>query len=210
MRRNERGAILGIVLVLLVVLLLAASLAVWGLRSETAAAGSDRTARSLLDCAEIGLAWGKAYFSSNADAYSNYFKSNNLCVGAAGAFTTPKGAPAFPCPPFGNRNGTSSNTAYGGTPPTNYPGGFPFTNTVTLGNQQYEYTVGIYDNADETAGQQDYSLDEDNRAVVYSRCFDPTTKQTRTVSALVEAIVPLNSDYKGQAGLGFRNTGNAN
>jgi hypothetical protein len=205
MRRNERGAILGIVLVLLVVLLLAASLAVWGLRSETAAAGSDRTARSLLDCAEVGLAWGKAYFSNNADTYNNYFKANSVCN-----FTTPKGAPGFPCPPFGNRNGTSSNTAYGGTPPNNYPGGFPFTNTITLGNQQFEYTVGIYDNADETPGPQLYDTDADNRAVVYSRCYDPTTKQTRTVSALIEAVVPLNSDYKGQAGLGFRNTGNAN
>jgi hypothetical protein len=204
MRRNERGAILGIVLVLLVVLLLAASLAVWGLRSETASAGSDRTARALLDCAEVGLAYGKQYFAANAP-YDPYFQANNVCT-----FTTPKGAPGFPCPPFGQRNGSASNGAFSGAPPNNYPAGFPYTNTLVIGNQTYEYTIGIYDNADESTGQQRYDLDADNRAVVYSRCFDPSTKQTRTVSALIEAFIPINSDYKGQAGLGFRNTGNAN
>src|SRR5262245_19407840 len=64
MNRNERGAILGIVMMLLIVLLLAAGLAVWGLHSETASAGGDWTARALSDCAEMGLAWGKAYFSA--------------------------------------------------------------------------------------------------------------------------------------------------
>ena len=205
MRNRERGAILGIVLVLMVVLLLAAGLAVWGLRSETASAGSDRTARALLDCAEAGLAWGKAYFSSNADSYSNYLGASNICT-----FTTTNNAPSFTCPPFGKRD--SANTV-GTSTVTGYPGSYPFTQTMVIGSQTYEFTVGIYDNADDVingATVEDYLTDKDNTVIVYSRCFDPISKQTRSVAGLVKAIIPLSTDYKGQAGHGFRNSGNAN
>jgi len=205
MRNRERGAILGIVLVLLVVLLLAAGLAVWGLRSETASAGSDRTARALLDCAEAGLAFGKSYFSANADSYSNYLGASNICN-----FTTPNGASGFSCPPFGKRdsaNGVGTSTV------TSYPNAYPFTQTMQIGGQTYEFTVGIYDNADDVINGstvEDYLTDRDNTVIVYSRCFDPISKQTRAVAGLVKAIIPLSTDYKGQAGHGFRNSGNAN
>jgi hypothetical protein len=205
MRNQERGAILGIVLVLLIVLLLAAGLAVWGLRSETASAGSDRTARALLDCAEAGLAWGKANFSATADSYNSYLGASNICT-----FTTTNNAPSFTCPPFGSRN--SSNSP-GTSTVTGYPNAYPFTQTMVIGNQTYEFTVGIYDNADDVANGasvEDYLTDRDNTVIVYSRCFDPISKQTRSVAGLIKAIIPLSTDYKGQAGHGFRNSGNAN
>ena len=62
-RRAERGAALGIVLVLMVVVLLGGSLAVWGVRSESGSAASDRLARQLVACAEQGMAWGRTHFS---------------------------------------------------------------------------------------------------------------------------------------------------
>jgi hypothetical protein len=217
---RERGAVLGIVLVLMMVLLLAAGLTVWGLRSETAAAGSDTIARQLLDCAEEGLAFGKQYFSGTAgvglasppdpSTWSSYFAANNLCAGAS-AFTTTNSAPPLPCPPFGRADGTG--TAFSGTPPTGYPGSAPFTASLVIGSRTFEYTIAIYDNADDIvngSAQEDYSTDVDNQAIVYSRCFDPISKQTRAVQGLVRASPPTATDYIGQAGHGFRNQGNVN
>src|SRR5689334_3601548 len=118
-RQPERGVALGIVLILLVILLLGGGLAVWGLRSETASAGTDRLSRQLFDCAEQGLAWGKTYFSTSGLDWSSYFNSSNVCT-------------YFPCPPF---------VAGSGTAPSNYPNGTPYTQTVTAGGINLTFTV---------------------------------------------------------------------
>jgi len=207
MRRNdERGAILGVVLVLLIVLLLAGGLAVWGLRSETGSAGSDRLARQLFDCAEEGLAWGKQYFSGpgadwNGTGAGSYLAANDVCS-------------YLPCPPFGKGDGTACTfapavAATGGR----YPDQPPFTVPVQFGTQTFIYTVGIFDNQDEDASlgnNQNYCADLDGVAIVYSRCVDPNTRQARSVQAIIRVQVPSNADYKGQAGGGYRNQGNAN
>src|SRR5215467_1537219 len=80
--QGERGVALGIVLMLIVVLLLAGGLAVWGLSGETASATNDRLSRQLLDCAEEGLAWGKQYYSTTGSNWDNFLSASNICTQA--------------------------------------------------------------------------------------------------------------------------------
>ena len=77
-RSKERGALLGIVMVLLVVILAAGVFAFYGLKSDTTAAGNDRLMRQLFDCAEEGLQQGKVYYSqaSQRSQWSTYFESD--------------------------------------------------------------------------------------------------------------------------------------
>jgi hypothetical protein len=208
--RRERGALMGLVLVLLAAVLMASGLALWSVRSDSASAGADRLERQLFDCAEQGLEWGKQYFSSTG---SNWSQSSG---GFLGANTVCTSGGRLPCPPF--HQGTI-------TPPDpNYPNGAPFTKTLTIGGQTvaagstslttatqtFQYTVGIYDNDDEATATQDYLNDNDQSIVVYSICVDTATSRSKSVSAVIKVQIPTNNDYSGQAGFGFRNQGNQN
>jgi hypothetical protein len=200
-RRRDGGMLLGIVLILLGVVLLAGALALSSVRSDTASAGADRLSRQLENCAEEGLEYGKNFFGT-AD-WSQYLPASNVCNSTYG----------LSCPPL---------RAGSGTAPANYPvqsgvGGVP---AITMGNQSLQFTVAIYDNDEtgETAGAdygkyivgQDYSVDTDGVVVVYSRCVETTTHQSKAVQAVIRSTVPTNIDYAGQAGFGFRNQGNQN
>src|SRR5262249_43258601 len=70
---HERGAILGIVMILLTLVLTASGFAFWGLRGEMQSTGNDRLSHQLFDCAEEALAIGKQVFGSaqrpNWDAF---------------------------------------------------------------------------------------------------------------------------------------------
>src|SRR5688572_29147376 len=105
-RRRERGAVLAVVMILLVVLLAAGVFAFVGLRSDTGAARNERLARQLFDCAEQGLQMGKQFFSQPAvrGNWDTYLRTN-VCA-------------SLPCAPF--------PTGQSGTPPPNYPNGVPF------------------------------------------------------------------------------------
>jgi len=196
--RGERGVALGIVLMLIVVLLLAGGLAVWGLSGETASATNDRLSRQLLDCAEEGLAWGKQYFSTTGSSWDTFLNASNIC--------TQTDAPCSPNGPIRQQTITGSLTSVSG-----YPMSSPWTTTWTGAGSvgSLKYTVAIFDNADDT-GTQNYFNDNDSQIFVYSRCMDTQSRQSRAVQALIKISAPSTSDYQGQAGHGFRNQGNAN
>ena len=80
LRSRQRGAILGIVMILLAVILSVSSLAVWNLRSDSSSAGRTHLAHQLFDCAEQGLAWGKQYFSTTARSEWNLFLSTGATL----------------------------------------------------------------------------------------------------------------------------------
>jgi hypothetical protein len=201
---RQRGVALGLVLVLLVVVILAAGIAVWGTRSEIGSAGSDRLARQLFDCAERGLAFGKDFFSKTHNAI-NDFLSTDLC--AAG----------LPCYPNGPFRPVTASPPPCGIPVPGYPSGSiatdanaQLTQTITVGGQNLQFVVAIYDDADEPANPQNYTCDVNNQVIVYSLCRDTMTNQFRTVSAVVQLTGSPTSDYTGQVGHGFRGQGNAN
>jgi hypothetical protein len=77
--RRDRGALLGIVMILLSVVLSVGALALWNLRADTGSAGRTHLSHQLFDCAEEGLAWGNQYFASTArlqwDTYLSSGKS---------------------------------------------------------------------------------------------------------------------------------------
>lgn len=198
-RRRDGGMLLGIVLILLGVVLLAGALAISSVRSDTASAGADRLVRQLQDCAEQGLEYGKTYFSSIDTVSGPYLASSNNCSSTYGLNTA--------CYPNGPLHYST------GTPPTNYP----FQQTVAMAGQSLQWTVALYDDDDETActgvqctGTQDYTSDSNGIVIVYSRCQDLTTHQSKAVQAAIRVVVPTNVDYAGQAGFGFRNQGNQN
>jgi hypothetical protein len=198
--RRERGAILGIVLVLVAVLLGASVYAIYSMRSDTGASGQERTARQLFDCAEQGLAFAKQYFSTvqrnNWDAYL----ATDVCA-----------SDATLCAPYG-----PFPTGNAGTAPTGYPTLAPYTQTIQIatasGSVSYQYTVGIYNNPEPAPGTAAH--DNDNTIVVFSRCSElvgtATTGQNRSVQAIINVPQQFNDDYTAQAGRGFRNQGNAN
>jgi hypothetical protein len=192
---RQRGALLGVVLVLLGVLFAAGAFALWSSRSDLGAAGRDRLSRQLFDCAEQGLAFGKQYFSTTArNQWNQYLAASNVC------------SSALPCAPNG-----PFPTGGAVTGPPGYPDLAPFTSEVVMdpsniGNAEFRYTVGIYNDP----GDTDPWHDNNNRIVVYSRCLDLRTLQTRAVQALLSVPPALSSDYQGQAGRGFRNQGNQN
>jgi hypothetical protein len=174
------------------VLLAAGVFAFWGLRSDTGAAGRDRLARQLFDCAEQGLAAGKQYFSlTYRDVWDVYLKANVCASGTV------------PCPPVPTGAPGSSADGYQDTA--------PFMNTVVdaAHNISLIYHVAIYNNPETGAGASKWA-DTDNRVIVYSRCIDPSTNQSRAVQAVIDVPIVPNNDYTGQAGRGFRNQGNAN
>lgn len=202
-RRRERGALLGIVIVLLAIILAAGVFALYGLKTDTGAAGGDRLSRQLFDCAEEGLAVAKQFFSQPAQrgSWSAYF-STNMCS-------------TFSCPPF--------PLGQSGTPPTGYPGSLPFLRTlqVPVGTSgsllQLQYQIGIYNNPGDPGNASTPIADTDNQVVVISRCTDlglvgqnGGTGRTRTVQALLSIPPQSNSDYFGQAGGSFRGQGNTN
>jgi hypothetical protein len=162
--------LLGIVLILLAIVMLGGALALSGVRSDTSAAGADRLGRQLFDCAEIGLEWGKQWFSGSGLDWPSYLNASNVCS-------------TFSCAPAGPFHAGT------GTAPVGYPNLAPYTNTVTIGTQSLTYSVGIYDNSDAT---------------------DSVTGQSKAVEAVIKTLVPTNTDYKGQAGYGFRGQGNQN
>jgi hypothetical protein len=166
------------------------------MRADTGASGQERMARQLFDCAEQGLAFGKQYFStvqrSNWDAYL----ATDVCAGDATL-----------CVPYGPF--PTGNT---GTAPTNYPTGAPYTNAVTMatasGSVSYTYQVGIYNNPETAPGTVVH--DADNTVIVFSRCTEPTSGQSRSLQVIINVPQQFNDDYTAQAGRGFRNQGNAN
>ncbi len=189
-RRSQRGAILPIVMILLVVLLAAGVFAFVGLRSDTGAARNERLARQLFDCAEQGLQMGKQFFSQSAvrGNWDAYLKTDVCAV--------------LPCAPF--------PAGQSGVAPPNYPTGAPFKNTVTVTTTPLftlEYQVGIYNNPGDPLGP---TANGDNQIVVYSRCTDPVSRQQRAVQVLLAVPIQQGGDYFGQAGMGFGNQGNAN
>jgi hypothetical protein len=196
-RAQERGALLGIVLVLLGVLLGASAFAVWGLRGDTGAAGRDRLSRQLVECAEEGLAFGKQYFSNVQRTNWNLFLNTNAC-----ALDASLCAPYGPFPNAGN-----------GVPPPGYLMGPPYRKQISLDGsttsaKRFEYQVGIY-NDPEASGP---TSDGNNQVIVYARCREISTGSgmQRAVQALITSPMPISDDYTGQAGRGFRNQGNGN
>jgi hypothetical protein len=184
---------LGIVLILMAAVLAAGVFAFWGLKSDTGAAGNDRLARQLFDCAEQGLAVGKEQFSYNLlqDVWDKYFKAN---VCASGSVS---------CPPL---LVTAPGSSVDG-----YPDQPPFWGKVTTPAPQsieLEYHVAIYNNPENPPSP---FHDTDNRIIIYSRCIDKKgSGQSRAVQAIIERPPTVTNDYTGQAGRGFRNQGNSN
>lgn len=190
---RERGALLGIVLVLLVVVLGASAFALWSLRSDTGAAGKDRLSRQLFDCAEQGLAAGKNYFAVTARAGWNAHLAANVC---------PSGK--LPCAPSGPFPATNTGTV------PNYPAGAPYSTTIEASGvlSTFTYTFGLYQNP---STEPSRVVDTDNTAIVYSVCNDSASNQSRAVQATINSPPPTpTGDYTGQAGHGFRNGNNSN
>jgi hypothetical protein len=197
--------LLGIVLVLLAVLFAAGILALWSVRNETASAGRDRLSRQLLDCSEQGLAWGKQYFSRTVgpSGLSQYLAVSDLCtqpISNSSAGHLPCWADGGPFPSAGTGAAIAS-----------YPGGSPFTQLIQMDNRagsaEFEFTVGIYNDPGDPSGPY---ADSNSRVIVYSRCTDRSTLQSRAVQALISVNQSTSTDYAGQAGRGFRNQGNQN
>jgi hypothetical protein len=192
-RRNERGAVLGIVTILLAVVLAASAFALWTMRTDIGGSGRDRLSRQLLDCAEQGLAAGKNFFATTGRTTWNNYLAANVCASGN-----------LPCQPLGPF--PTGNT---GTGVTNYPAGPPYTVTIETSGvlSTFTYTFGIYQNP----GSEAPTVDTDNSVVVFSSCVDSITNQSRAVQAVLSSPPPAaNGDYTGQAGHGFRNSNNAN
>jgi hypothetical protein len=205
-QRRERGALLGVVLVLILVLLAASAFAYFGLRSDTGASGNDRVQRQLFDCAEQALAFGKQYFGDPTikNSWNQYFNANNVCTFLPCTNHSPPGP--FPI------NGT-------GAPPNGYPNLLPFTNTITFAvtaanpaGQPVDYTVGLLNGPGDPCGAlgQNVGCTQGNNAIVYAQCVDRTTKQTKAVQALIMVPDCNGQDYAGQSGGSFTGQGNRN
>jgi hypothetical protein len=202
--------LLGVVLILLGLVMLGGALALSSVRSDTAAAGADRFGRQLFDCAERGLEWGKQFFTGSGLDTDQFLKT--------GVCNPPSGTVPLPC----SAGGPFRPSITGPAPSTfpGYPYAAPFTTVISMGKvpitvggstfmapeQQLQYTVAIFDNDDDN----DYTHSSDTQVIVYSRCRDPKTGQSKAVQAVVQATVPSNNDYVGQAGYGFRGQGNQN
>jgi hypothetical protein len=202
-RSRQRGVLLGIVLVLLAVLFAASAFALWSMRSDTGAAGRDRLARQLFDCAEQGLAYGKQYFSSTIGTSTiNTFLGANVCG------TPISSSPAIGALPCWNNGGPFPT---GGVAVPGYPDQAPFTQSIQMdsrsGGNDFQFTFGVYNDPGDKNG---YYSDSNSSVIVYSRCTDLTTLQQRSVQALITINASASTDYTGQAGRGFRNQGNQN
>jgi hypothetical protein len=193
---RERGAILGIVTILLAVILAASAFAMWTLRGDIGGAGRDRLARQLFDCAEEGLAVGKNFFATTARTQWDSYLSTDVCASGN-----------LPCQPAG-----PFPTGLTGPTIINYPNGAPYSSAVTSSGvlSTFRYYFAIYQNPS-PAGIETRIADKDQAVMVYSICWDSVSHQSRAVQALLSSPTPAaNGDYTGQAGHGFRNTNNAN
>jgi hypothetical protein len=205
-RSRQRGVLLGVVLILLGVLFAAGAFALWSVRGDTGSAGRDRLSRQLFDCAEQGLTWGKQYFAAIGQTTGGLtpYLATNIC---STAISTSSAGP-LPC----WSNGGPFPTAGTGSALTNYPGGYPYTQQITMdaahhSSADFEFTVGIYNDPGDPNG---FYSDSNSKVVVYSRCTDLTTLQQRSVQALINVTAATSNDYTGQAGRGYRNQGNQN
>ena len=203
-RRRDRGVLLGVVLVLVLALFTAGVFALASMRSDTGAAGRDRLSRQLFDCAEEGLAWGRQYFSGTGRSqWNNYLAASNLCTTAISS------SPAIGPLPCVN-NGGPFPTGGTGAAISGYPDQAPFTQQLKMDprstSNDFEFTVGIYNDPADASSW----ADTNNRIIVYARCTDLSTLQSRAVQVLLSAPMTSSSDYTGQAGRGFRNQGNQN
>ena len=191
---RERGALLGVVMILLAIILAVSAFALWNLRSDTGAAGNDRLSRQLFDCAEEGLQFGKQYFGSPAGSNWNLYLTTNVCG-------------TLPCPPF------PLNAPGPGAP--GYPDQAPFTTNVSFTVAPgapplvLERKVGIFNNAESPTLSP--LADIDGKIFVYSRCRETSSNQMRAVQALI-SLSAINNPcgYGSQAGGDCRNTGNFN
>lgn len=205
-RSRERGLLLGVVLVLLGIVVASGALALWSMRTDTGAAGSDRLSRQLLDCAEQGLTWGKQYmatYMNTGNSVAPYIAAN-IC--SSGSSTSTAGP--LPC----TTSGGPFPATCTGTPPSGYPGSAPFTQQLKMdsrqGNNDFEYTVGFLN---DPAATNPCVVGTSQTIIVYSRCTDLSTMQQRAVEAAIKVDPPATkTDYAGQAGRGFRNQGNSN
>jgi hypothetical protein len=201
-RSRKRGALLGVVLILIAILFAAGVFALSSMRSDTAAAGRDRLSRQLFDCAEQGLAWGKQYFSTTARSqWSAYLAASNVCTASISSSPAIGPLPCYPNGPF--------PTGGTGAPVAGYPNQAPYTQSIKMdprGGNDFQFTVGIYS---DPANILPFSS-ANNRIVVYSRCTDLASLQSRAVQVLLSVPPSATNDYKGQAGRGFRNQGNQN
>ena len=203
-RSRQRGVLLGVVLILLAVLFAAGIFALWSMRGDTGAAGRDRLSRQLFDCAEMGLADGKQFFSRNLSTINTYLGANVCSTKTDSTLNIG----ALPC---WNMSGPFPT---GGTAVAGYPDGTNFTKKLQMNaslvgtsNYDFEYTFGVYNDPGDASG---YYSDGNNKVIVYSRCTDLATLQQRSVQALIGVTQSSSSDYTGQAGRGFRNQGNQN
>jgi hypothetical protein len=198
---RERGAILGIVMILMTIILAASAFAFWGLRGEMQSTGNDRLAHQLFDCAEEALAMGKQVFGSAQRSSWDNFLSADVC---SQSLTSP----ALPCGPF-------PTGATGAAP--GYPTGSPYQGTLN----SFIYNIGIYNNNENVVPAPKCSQavpdplcqyhDGDNTVVVYARCWDPVSRQSRATQAVINAAVQANGcPYRGMAGAGCRGQGNEN
>jgi len=206
-RSRQRGVLLGVVLILLAVLFAAGIFALWSMRSDTGAAGRDRLSRQLFDCAEMGLAAGKQYFSTNPTAKDGMLKAD-VCSTKTDSTL---GIGPLPCWDSG---GPFPTTAAGTAAVAGYPDGTTYTKKIQMNaslagtsNYDFEYTFAVYNDPGDKGG---YTLDGNNTVIVYSRCTDLATLQQRSVQALISVTSSTPNDYTGQAGRGFRNQGNQN
>lgn len=182
---RQRGAVLGVYLVLLLIVSAASALALWGVRADLGSAGQGRLSRQLFACSEQALEMGKQHFGGVAQGRWNAYLATPVCS-------------ALPCPPFPpNAPGPAES---------GYPSGSLFTGAITLGGVRLNYQIGIYNNTESPASP---FADGDGQVFVYARCTDPISRQSRALQALISPA-PSNGDYVGQAGGGLRNQGNLN
>jgi len=192
-RSRERGALLGVVLILLAIILAVSAFALWNLRSDTGAAGNDRLSRQLFDCAEEGLQFGKQYFSTAGRQWNTYLVTN-VCG-------------SLPCPPFPLNAPGPAAAGYPDQPPFTVQ--VPFTVAAGAPQLMLERKVGIFNDAE--VPQLSPFADKNGQIFVYSRCREPASNQMRAVQVLIKTGATNNPcGYSGQAGGDCRNTGNFN
>jgi Tfp pilus assembly protein PilX len=200
-RRRDRGALMGIVLVLLVIIAAAGAFTAWTVTNNTSGARNDRLQRQLLDCAEQGLAYGKQWFGITQRSYWDNFLNTNVCT-ATGSM--------LPCGPFPT-GATNTNV------PAGYPASTPYTQDVIVGNGlTLTWHIGIYNPPENTTSCATTTdplcqyHDGDNTVVLYSRCIAPTGEERTTQVMLYVPLAQNPCAYKGQQGFGCNNGSNMN
>jgi hypothetical protein len=205
-RKRERGALLGIVLIMLMVLMAASVFAFFSLRTDSGAAAQDRLSHQLFDCAEQGLQIGKMLFTSSTaqSSWGAYFKANapGTTLTSGLALPTDHGIP-MASPPVPQPGYPLEYCAGCANPAITLTLGLPAQNTQLTLNR----AIAIYNNPGESATPLD---DSDHQAVLWSACMEPNSKQMRSLQTLISATPVKNGNYFGQAGFGYNNSGNTN